>query len=98
MALLSTLGAALIGCGVATLALINGPLRRGDGWSAIVIVLVVVSSEGVNSLTMARLHLPFFWAPLLFVSLVLVGLAVAYIPASVFDLRASRTSNRRLPP
>lgn len=85
LALLSTLGAALVGCGVATLALINGPLRRGDRGSAIVIVLVVVLSDGMNSLTMARLDLPYFWAPLLFVCLVLVGLAVAYIPTSVFD-------------
>ena len=84
LALLSALGTALIGCGVATLALINGPLRRGDGWSALVIVLVVVLSDGVNSLTMARLRLPYFWAPLLVVLLVLVGLAVAYVPTRVF--------------
>ena len=89
LALLSTLGAALIASGVATLALINGPLRRGDGWSAYVIVLVVVLSDGINSLTMARLRLPYFWVPLFFVFLVLLGLAVAYIPTRVFGPRAS---------
>ena len=84
LALLSALGASLIGCGVATLALVNGPLRHGDTWATLTITIVVLSSEGVNSLTMARLGVPYFWAPLLFTSLVLLGLVVAHVPTNVF--------------
>lgn len=95
MALLATLGSSLVGCGTATIALVNGPLRSGDRWSAPVVLIVVISSEGVNSLTMARLGVPYFWAPLLFTSLVVAGLAVALLPSNVFGRQGSLAESPR---
>ncbi len=40
--------------------------------------------EGINAVGMARVGGP-FWAPVTFVLLALLGLAVAYVPFPVFE-------------
>ncbi len=82
--LLRALGGALIGVGVSLLALVNLPLRRGERWAAWTIGLVIVVSEGINAIGMARIGGP-FWAPLTFVTLALLGLGLAYVPFPAFE-------------
>ena len=84
MSLLHALGSALVASGVAALFLINGPLRRGERWAGVVIALVVVLSDGVNAFQIYRFGASYFWAPLTFVGLVLLGLMLAFLPPAVF--------------
>ena len=67
--------------------LINGPFRRGENWSAIALVTVVGLAEGVNSVQMYRVDSP-YWAPLIFIGLIVLGLALAYVPFSTFKGRS----------
>jgi len=82
--LLRALGGALIGVGVGMFALVNLPFRRGERWAAWTIGVLICASEGINAVGMARVGGP-FWAPLTFVLLALLGLAVAYVPFPVFE-------------
>jgi len=82
--LLRALGGALIGVGVSLLALINLPFRSGERWAAWTVGLVIVVSEGINAIGMAKIGGP-FWAPLTFVTLALLGLGLAYVPFPVFE-------------
>ncbi len=82
--LLRALGGALIGVGVSLLALVNLPFRRGERWAAWTIGVVIVVSEGINAIGMAKVSGP-LWAPLTFVLLALLGLALAYVPCPVFE-------------
>jgi uncharacterized membrane protein YhhN len=70
----TTLGGALAACGLAVLALVCGPLRRGERWAGPVVAAVVLLSDGLNAFTLASLELSYFWGPLAFASLVLLGL------------------------
>ena len=85
LTLLHSLGSALVAAGVAVLALVYGPLRRGERWAAAVIVVVTLLSDGVNAWGMASLGLEYFWGPLAFAGIVLLGVLVAFIPNSVFS-------------
>ena len=82
--LLRALGGALIGVGVSLLALVNLPFRRGERWAAWTIGVVIVASEGINAIGIARIGGP-FWAPLTFVTLALLVLGLAYVPFPVFE-------------
>jgi hypothetical protein len=84
MALLHALGSALVASGIATLCLINGPLRRGEKWAGAAIALVVVLSDGANALQMYLFGVFYFWVPLTFVGLVLLGLMLAFLPPAIF--------------
>ncbi len=82
--LLRALGGALIGVGVSLLALVNLPFRRGERWAAWTIGVVIVVSEGINAIGMAKVSGP-LWAPLTFAILALVGLTLAYVPFGAFE-------------
>lgn len=84
MALLHALGSALVASGVAALFLINDSLRCGKRWAGVAIALVVVLSDGVNAFQIYRFGASYFWAPLTFVGLVLIGLMLAFLPPAVF--------------
>lgn len=97
MCLLHALGSALIASGIATLFLINGPLRRGERWAGIAIALVVVLSDGVNALQIylfGGFHYWVFWMPLTFVGSVLLGLMLASLPPAVLPLESEKVENR----
>jgi len=84
MCLLHALGSALVASGIATLFLISGPLRRGDRFAGLAITMVVVLSDGVNAFQIRQLGAFYFWVPLTFVGLVLVGLMLALLLPAVF--------------
>ena len=103
MCLLHALGSALIASGIAALFLINCPLRRGGRWPGVAIALVVVLSDGVNALQVYLFGGFYFWVPLTFVGLVLLGLFLAFLPLAVFPaasesrgrIEPGRNANRR---
>jgi len=88
--LLHALGSALIASGIATLLLINGPLRRGGRWPGVAIALVVVLSDGMNALQIYLFGGFYFWVPLTFVGLVLLGLLLAFLPPAVFPVAGEK--------
>lgn len=92
LTLLHTLGGALAACGLAVLAVVYGPLRRGERWAGPVIAVVVLLSDGLNAWGMGRLGLTYFWGPLAFVLLVLLGLLLAFVPVPVFPASARESS------
>jgi hypothetical protein len=94
MCLLHALGSALIASGIAALFLINGPLRRAEGWSGIAIALVVVLSDGVNALQIYLFGAFYFWVPLTFVGLILLGLVLAFLPPAVFPAPSEKSRTR----
>ena len=90
MSLLHALGSALIASGIAVLFFINGPLRRGERWTGVAIALVAVLADGVNALQIYLFGGFYFWVPLTFVGLVLLGLALAHLPPAVFPAASKR--------
>ena len=92
--LLHALGSALIASGIAALFLINGPLRRAEGWSGIAIALVVLLSDGVNALQIYLFGAFYFWVPLTFVGLILLGLVLAFLPPAVFPAPSEKSRTR----
>ena len=82
--LLRALGGALVSVGLAMLALVNIPFRRGERWAGWTIAAIVCVSEGVNAVGMARIDGP-FWAPLGFMGLALAGLLIAYLPSTASE-------------
>jgi len=94
MCLLHALGSALIASGIAALFLINGPLRRAEWWSGIAIALVVLLSDGVNALQIYLFGAFYFWVPLTFVGLILLGLVLAFLPPAVFPAPSEKSRTR----
>jgi hypothetical protein len=88
LTLLHTLGGALAACGLAVLALIYGPLRRGERWAGPAVAVVALLSDGLNAWGMGSLGLSYFWGPLAFALLVLLGLLLAFLPGPVFPASA----------
>ena len=84
LTLLHTLGGALAACGLAVLAVVYGPLRRGERWAGPVVAALVLLSDGLNAWGMNRLGLSYFWGPLAFTLIVLLGLVLAFVPGPVF--------------
>jgi hypothetical protein len=95
LTLLHTLGGALAACGLAVFALAYGPLRRGERWAGPAIAAVALLSDGLNAWGMARLGLGYFWAPLAFVGLVLLGVLLAFLPTPVFPAAAPGATGER---
>ena len=56
------------------------------------IVLVVLLSDGMNALQIYLFGAFYFWVPLTFVALVLLGLVLAFLPPPVFPLRNVKTA------
>jgi hypothetical protein len=77
LGLLRALGGCLLAIGVTALVLVHGPIRRGERWAMVALIMLVGVSEGINSYQMARFGSPYY-APLTFVGLMLVGVGLAW--------------------
>src|SRR6516165_5105067 len=80
LGLLRALGGCLLAIGATALVLVHGPIRRGERWAMLTLVLLVGVSEGINASQMIRFGSPFY-APLTFVGIMLVGVGLVW-PAS----------------
>jgi hypothetical protein len=87
LGLLRALGGCLLAIGATALVLVHGPIRRGERWAMLALVLLVGVSEGINSYQMALFGSPFY-APLTFVGLTLSGVSLVW--------SASRGANDRV--
>jgi hypothetical protein len=77
LGLLRALGGCLLAIGATALVLVHGPVRRGERWAVLALVMLVGVSEGINSYQMARFGSPFY-APLTFVGLMLIGVGLVW--------------------
>ncbi len=75
LALLDALGGSLVAVGLAAIVLINGPLRRRERWPGVTILMMVGLAEGANAWGMWTVAAP-WWAPLTFIALTAVGIAL----------------------
>jgi hypothetical protein len=77
LGLLRALGGCLLAIGATALVLVHGPVRRGEGWALLALVMLVGVSEGINASQMIRFGSPFY-APLTFVGLMLAGVGLVW--------------------
>jgi hypothetical protein len=77
LGLLRALGGCLLAIGATALVLVQGPIRRGERWALLTLVMLVGVSEGINSYQMARFEAPFY-APLTYVGIMLVGVGLVW--------------------
>jgi hypothetical protein len=81
LGLLRALGGCLLAIGATALVLVHGPIRRGERWAMLALVMLVGVSEGINASQMYRFGSPFY-APLTFVGLMVVGVCLVCEPGS----------------
>jgi hypothetical protein len=74
--LLRALGGCLIGIGAAVGILANVVANKHESYAIILVLILVLPSEGMNTLGMYRVGSPFI-VPLLLILLTLVGVALA---------------------
>ncbi len=79
LAMLRSIGGCLLAVGVTVLALTNGPVRRGEGWSRVAVAVLVGVAEGNNAYQMYRFDSPWY-GPLAFAVLAIAGAALAAPP------------------
>ena len=77
LGLLRALGGCLLAIGATALVLVHGPIRRGERWALLTLVMLVGVSEGINSYQMARFGAPFY-APMTYVGIMLVGIGLVW--------------------
>ena len=77
LGLLRALGGCLLAIGATALVLVHGPIRRGERWAILALVMLVGASEGINASQMIRFGAPFY-APLTYVGLMLVGAGLVW--------------------
>ncbi len=77
LGLLRALGGCLLAIGATALVLVHGPIRRGERWAMLALVMLVGVSEGINASQMIRFGSPFY-APLTFVGIMLVGVGLVW--------------------
>jgi hypothetical protein len=75
LGLLRALGGCLLAIGITALALINGPLKRGERWASWTLLLMIGLAEGINASQMWRFGSPYYF-PLFFVAMTVAGLAL----------------------
>jgi hypothetical protein len=75
--LLRALGGALVGIGVAVMILASGFDRESRERTTVLILILVLPSEGINTLGMLRVGSPYY-VPLALIVLTLAGLAVSW--------------------
>jgi hypothetical protein len=80
LALLHALGSALIASGLAVLALLRQARVSGRRAPALTAAAVALLAEGMNAFQIYRTGSPIFAGPLVFVVLVLSGVALCFIP------------------
>jgi len=55
---LRALGGCLLAIGVPTLVLVHGPIRRGERWAMLALVMMVGVSEGINAPPDPQVQIP----------------------------------------
>lgn len=76
LAMLRSIGGCLLAIGVTTLILANGPIRRGESWARLTVVILVGIAEGNNAYRMFPFDSPWY-GPLGFALITLIGAALA---------------------
>jgi uncharacterized membrane protein len=74
--LLRALGGCLVAIGIAILA--NGPVLRGERWALVLVLLLVLPSEGLNAAGMRRVNSPYY-VPIGFILLTVAGVIMAAV-------------------
>jgi hypothetical protein len=74
--LVRALGGCLVAIGIAVAILANGPALRGQQWALVLVLLLVVPSEGLNALGMWRVKSPYY-VPIGLILLTVAGTAMA---------------------
>jgi hypothetical protein len=77
LGLLRALGGCLLAIGATALVLVHGPIRRGERWAILALMMLVGVSEGINASQMIRFGSPFY-APLTYVGIMLVGVGLIW--------------------
>jgi hypothetical protein len=60
LGLLRALGGCLLAIGPTALILVHGPIRRGEHWAGLALLVLVGVSEGINASQMARFGSPYY--------------------------------------
>ena len=79
LAMLRSIGGCLLAIGATALVLTNGPIRRGEGWARITVVILVAVAEGNNAYRMYPFGSPWY-GPFGFAVLAIAGAALASPP------------------
>jgi hypothetical protein len=79
LAMLRAIGGCLLPIGLTTLILANGPIRRGEAWARVVVVILVGISEGNNAYRMFPFGSPWY-GPLGYALITVAGAAMASAP------------------
>jgi hypothetical protein len=79
LAMLRSIGGCLLAIGVTALLLTNGPIRRGQCWARLAVVVLVGMAEGNNAYQMIRFGSPWY-GPLGFAVLAVAGAVLAGPP------------------
>ncbi len=75
LAMLRSIGGCLLAIGVTTLILANGPIRHGEAWARVSVVVLVGISEGNNAYRMFPFDSPWY-GPLGFAVLAAAGVVL----------------------
>ncbi len=79
LAMLRSIGGCLLPIGLTTLILANGPIRRGESWARLTVIILVGISEGNNAYRMFPFDSPWY-GPLGFALITVIGAALAAAP------------------
>jgi hypothetical protein len=77
LGLLRALGGCLLAIGATALVLVHGPIRCGERWALLTLVMLVGVSEGINSYQISRFGAPFY-APLTYMGIMMVGVTLVW--------------------
>lgn len=88
LAMLRSIGGCLLAIGITVLVLTNIPIRRGEAWARVAVVVLVGLAEGNNSYRMFAFGSPWY-GPLGFALLAATGSLLA-IPTRVLDAEQPR--------
>jgi hypothetical protein len=88
LAMLRSVGGCLLAIGITCLALVNGPVRHGDGWARAAVLVLIGVAESNNAYRMYPFGSPWY-GPLTFALLAMIG--VALVGKSRADADGSRT-------
>jgi hypothetical protein len=72
-AFIRAMGTCLIAIGIGALAIIYGPISKGERWSILILIVMVVFGEGGNAVQMLLIESPFFIYPLACLTILLIG-------------------------
>jgi hypothetical protein len=79
LAMLRAIGGCLVAVGATALILANGPVRRGETWARVAVVVLIGVAEGNNAYRMYPFGSPWY-GPLGFAVLAIAGAALAGPP------------------